>query len=129
MKMFQPMTKSELKALFDRRSTLFASEQALQDLKNTFANSQHGSVEDGIMHRIQELEEEIRLERAAIADVDERALLTLKSMDNCLARIGAMLHYHEGMPWEVAAAVLHCKSSAALRTAVYRGMREAGIVR
>lgn len=126
--MLQAMTKSELKALYDRRSALFTSEQALKDLKSAFAHCQHYSADDDIVRRIRELEDEIHLEQTVITDMDKRALFTLKSIKSPLARIGAMLHYHEGMPWEVAAAVLRRKSSAALRTAVYRGMHDAGIV-
>ena len=118
------MTRQELRALYDRKTALFASEQALTALIETYRDTGNGEMFESL---IEGMEKGIQEEYAAIAELDIRAADTLKSVRDGRARIGAILHYLGGMPWEIAAAVLRYKSESALRQIVYRGFREAGI--
>lgn len=123
------MTRRDLKALFVRKANLFNSEQALTALKETLANLGVSDEESRIDRDIAALEEKITHERGVIADQEAKARETLKPIEDDVARIGAMLHYCEGMPWEVAASVLRQVSSNSVRQAAYRGMKTAGIMK
>lgn len=124
------MTRRELKALFTKKTNLFNSEQTLTALKESFEifrTSDEGV--DHVNRDISILEEKIRRERIAIAEQEIHARETLKPIEDDAARIGAMLHYCEGMPWDIAAAVLRYISGNALREAAYRGMDAAKIAK
>lgn len=123
------MTRRDLKALFVRKANLFNSEQALTALKETLANLGVSDEESRIDRDIAALEEKITHERGVIADQEAKARETLKPIEDDVARIGAMLHYCEGMPWEVAASVLRQVSGNSVRQAAYRGMKTVGIMK
>lgn len=123
------MTRRDLKALFVRKANLFNSEQALTALKETLANLGVSDEESRIDRDIAALEEKITHERGVIADQEAKARETLKPIEDDVARIGAMLHYCEGMPWEVAASLLRQVSGNSVRQAAYRGMKTAGIMK
>lgn len=122
------MTRKELKHLFLKKISLFNSEQTLAALKESFIGSH--ALRDGSANEpcdLSALEEKIRCDRIAVAKQEAVAREALKLIEDDAARIGAMLHYCEGMPWNVAAAVIHYTSGNALRQSVYREMAAAGI--
>lgn len=84
---------------------------------------------ENLERNIFELEQKITREKAAIAQDRETALQTLKLIEDDAGRVGAMLHYLEGMPWDVAAALLRYISGNALKAAAYRGMNAAKIAK
>lgn len=123
------MTRSELTNLFIRKTELFNSEQLLFSLKESFSVAIESGFSENLERNIFELEQKIARERAAIARDRETALQTLKLIEDDAGRVGAMLHYLEGMPWDVAAALLRYISGNALRAAAYRGMNAAKIAK
>ena len=123
------MTRSELTNLFIRKTELFNSEQLLASLKESYSVATESGFSENLERNIFELEQKIARERAAIARDRETALQTLKLIEDDAGRVGAMLHYLEGMPWDVAAALLRYISGNALRAAAYRGMNAAKIVK
>lgn len=123
------LTRRDLKALFVRKTNLFNSVQALAALKETFENLDAPDMGLKIGQDISELEEKISHERKIIAIQEKAARETLKLIEDDVARIGAMLHYCEGMPWEVAASILRQTSGNSVRQAVYRGMDAASIAK
>lgn len=118
------MNRQELRDLYDRKTALFASEQALTAMIETYRST--GNIEL-FGSRIEELEQFVQDEHTRITELDAHAADTLKGIKDSRARIGAMLHYLEGMPWEIAAAVMRYKSESALRQIVYRGIKAANI--
>ena len=123
------MTRSELTNLFIRKTKLFNSEQLLASLKESYSVATESGFSENLERNIFELEQKIARERAAIARDRETALQTLKLIEDDAGRVGAMLHYLEGMPWDVAAALLRYISGCALRAAAYRGMNAAKIAK
>ena len=123
------MTRSELTNLFIRKTELFNSEQLLASLKESYSVATESGFPENLERNIFELEQKIARERAAIARDTETALQTLKLIEDDAGRVGAMLHYLEGMPWDVAAALLRYISGNALRAAAYRGMNAAKIAK
>ena len=123
------MTRSELTNLFIRKTELFNSEQLLASLKESYSVATESGFPENLERNIFELEQKITRERAAIARDRETALQTLKLIEDDAGRVGAMLHYLEGMPWDVAAALLRYISGNALRAAAYRGMNAAKIAK
>lgn len=123
------MTRSELTNLFIRKTELFNSEQLLASLKESYSVATESGFSENLELNIFELEQKIARERAAIARDRETALQTLKLIEDDAGRVGAMLHYLEGMPWDVAAALLRYISGNALRAAAYRGMNAAKIAK
>ena len=123
------MTRSELTNLFIRKTELFNSEQLLASLKESYSVTTESGFPENLERNIFELEQKIARERAAIARDRETALQTLKLIEDDAGRVGAMLHYLEGMPWDVAAALLRYISGNALRAAAYRGMNAAKIAK
>ena len=123
------MTRSELTNLFIRKTELFNSEQLLASLKESYSVATESGLPENLERNIFELEQKIARERAAIARDRETALQTLKLIEDDAGRVGAMLHYLEGMPWDVAAALLRYISGNALRAAAYRGMNAAKIAK
>lgn len=123
------MTRSELINLFIRKTELFNSEQLLASLKESYSVATESGFPENLERNIFELEQKIARERAAIARDRETALQTLKLIEDDAGRVGAMLHYLEGMPWDVAAALLRYISGNALRAAAYRGMNAAKIAK
>ena len=123
------MTRSELTNLFIRKTELFNSEQLLASLKESYSVATESGFPENLERNIFELEQKIARERAAIARDSETALQTLKLIEDDAGRVGAMLHYLEGMPWDVAAALLRYISGNALRAAAYRGMNAAKIAK
>lgn len=123
------MTRSELTNLFIRKTELFNSEQLLASLKESYSVATESGFPENLECNIFELEQKIARERAAIARDRETALQTLKLIEDDAGRVGAMLHYLEGMPWDVAAALLRYISGNALRAAAYRGMNAAKIAK
>lgn len=123
------MTRSELTNLFIRKTELFNSEQLLASLKESYSVATESGFPENLERNIFELEQTIARERAAIARDRETALQTLKLIEDDAGRVGAMLHYLEGMPWDVAAALLRYISGNALRAAAYRGMNAAKIAK
>ena len=123
------MTRSELTNLFIRKTELFNSEQLLASLKESYSVATESDFSENLERNIFELEQKIACERAAIARDRETALQTLKQIEDDAGRVGAMLHYLEGMPWDVAAALLRYISGNALRAAAYRGMSAAKIAK
>lgn len=123
------MTRSELTNLFIRKTELFNSEQLLASLKESYSVATESGFPENLERNIFELEQTIARERAAIARDRETALQTLKLIEDAAGRVGAMLHYLEGMPWDVAAALLRYISGNALRAAAYRGMNAAKIAK
>ena len=123
------MTRSELTNLFIRKTELFNSEQLLASLKESYSVATDSGFPENLERNIFELEQKIARERAAIARDRETALQTLKLIEDDAGRVGAMLHYLEGMPWDVAAALLRYISGNALRAAAYRGMNAAKIAK
>lgn len=123
------MTMRDLKALFVRKTNLFNSEQALTALKESLGDLGVSDAGLEIGRDIAALEEKITHERGIVADQEAKARETLKPIEDDVARIGAMLHYCEGMPWEVAASVLRQASGNSVRQAAYRGMKMAGITK
>lgn len=123
------MTRSELTNLFIRKTELFNSEQLLASLKEFYSVATESGFPENLERNIFELEQKIARERAAIARDRETALQTLKLIEDDAGRVGAMLHYLEGMPWDVAAALLRYISGNALRAAAYRGMNAAKIAK
>lgn len=123
------MTRSELTNLFIRKTELFNSEQLLFSLKESCSVAIESGFPENLERNIFELEQKIARERAAIARDRETALQTLKLIEDDAGRVGAMLHYLEGMPWDVAAALLRYISGNALRAAAYRGMNAAKIAK
>jgi hypothetical protein len=123
------MTRSELTNLFIRKTELFNSEQLLASLKESYSVATESGFPENLERNIFELEQKIARERAAIARDRETALQTLKLIEDDAGRVGAMLHYLEGMPWDVAAALLRYISGNALRAAAYRGMNAAKIAK
>ena len=122
------MTRKELQRLYTRKTELFNTEQALQSLKDSYGKQFNSEgVPERVRRDISALEAKVQLEGKAIEAQTPNALKTLKQIEDDVARIGAMLHFCEGMPWDVAAAVLHCTSTSALKSAVYRGMNRANI--
>ncbi len=123
------MTRSELTNLFSRKTELFNSEQLLASLKESYSVATESGFSGNLERNIFELEQKIARERAAIAQDRETALQTLKLIEDDVGRVGAMLHYLEGMPWDVAAALLRYTSGNALKAAAYRGMNAAKIAK
>lgn len=123
------MTRSELTNLFIRKTELFNSEQLLASLKESYSVATESGFPENLERNIFELEQKIARERAAIVRDRETALQTLKLIEDDAGRVGAMLHYLEGMPWDVAAALLRYISGNALRAAAYRGMNAAKIAK
>ena len=123
------MTRSELTNLFIRKTELFNSEQLLASLNESYSVATESGFSENLERNIFELEQKIARERAAIARDRETALQTLKLIEDDAGRVGAMLHYLEGMPWDVAAALLRYISGNALRAAAYRGMNAAKIAK
>ena len=123
------MTRSELTNLFIRKTELFNSEQLLASLKESYSVATESGFPENLERNIFELEQKIARERAAIARDRETALQTLKLIEDDAGSVGAMLHYLEGMPWDVAAALLRYISGNALRAAAYRGMNAAKIAK
>ena len=123
------MTRSELTNLFIRKTELFNSEQLLFSLKESYSVAIESGFSENLERNIFELEQKIARERAAIARDRETALQTLKLIEDDAGRVGAMLHYLEGMPWDVAAALLRYISGNALKAAAYRGMNAAKIAK
>lgn len=123
------MTRSELTNLFIRKTELFNSEHLLASLKESYSVATESGFPENLERNIFELEQKIARERAAIARDRETALQTLKLIEDDAGRVGAMLHYLEGMPWDVAAALLRYISGNALRAAAYRGMNAAKIAK
>ncbi len=123
------MTRSELTNLFIRKTELFNSEQLLVSLKESYSVATESGFSENLERNIFELEQKITREKAAIAQDREIALQTLKLIEDDVGRVGAMLHYLEGMPWDVAAALLRYISGNALRAAAYRGMNAAKIAK
>lgn len=123
------MTRSELTNLFIRKTERFNSEQLLASLKESYSVATESGFPENLERNIFELEQKIARERAAIARDRETALQTLKLIEDDAGRVGAMLHYLEGMPWDVAAALLRYISGNALRAAAYRGMNAAKIAK
>lgn len=123
------MTRSELTNLFIGKTELFNSEQLLASLKESYGVATESGFSENLERNIFELEQKIARERAAIARDRETALQTLKLIEDDAGRVGAMLHYLEGMPWDVAAALLRYISGNALRAAAYRGMNAAKIAK
>ena len=123
------MTRSELTNLFIRKTELFNSEQLLASLKESYSVATESGFPENLESNIFELEQKIARERAAIVRDRETALQTLKLIEDDAGRVGAMLHYLEGMPWDVAAALLRYISGNALRAAAYRGMNAAKIAK
>lgn len=123
------MTRSELTNLFSRKTELFNSEQLLASLKESYSVATESGFSENLERNIFELEQKIARESAAIAQDRETALQTLKLIEDDVGRVGAMLHYLEGMPWDVAAALLRYISGNALRAAAYRGMNAAKIAK
>ena len=123
------MTRSELTNLFIRKTELFNSEQLLASLKESYSVATESGFPENLERNIFELEQKIARERAAIARDRETALQTLKLIEDDAGRVGAMLHYLEGMPLDVAAALLRYISGNALRAAAYRGMNAAKIAK
>lgn len=123
------MTRSELTNLFIRKTELFNSEQLLASLKESYSVATESGFSENLERNIFELEQKIARERAAIVRDRETALQTLKLIEDDAGRVGAMLHYLEGMPWDVAAALLRYISGNALRAAAYRGMNAAKIAK
>ena len=123
------MTRSELTNLFIRKTELFNSEQLLFSLKESYSVAIESGFSENLERNIFELEQKIARERAAIARDRETALQTLKLIEDDAGRVGAMLHYLEGMPWDVAAALLRYISGNALRAAACRGMNAAKIAK
>ena len=123
------MTRSELTNLFSRKTELFNSEQLLASLKESYSVATESGFPENLERNIFELEQKIARERAAIARDRETALQTLKLIEDDAGRVGALLHYLEGMPWDVAAALLRYISGNALRAAAYRGMNAAKIAK
>ena len=123
------MTRSELTNLFIRKTELFNSEQLRASLKESYSVATESGFSENLERNIFELEQKIARERAAIARDRETALQTLKLIEDDAGRVGAMLHYLEGMPWDVAAALLRYISGNALRAAAYRGMNAAKIAK
>ena len=123
------MTRSELTNLFIRKTELFNSEQLLYSLKESYSVAIESGFSENLERNIFELEQKITREKAAIEQDRETALQTLKLIEDDAGRVGAMLHYLEGMPWDVAAALLRYISGNALRAAAYRGMNAAKIAK
>lgn len=123
------MTRSELTNLFSRKTELFNSEQLLASLKESYSVAPESGFSENLERNIFELEQKIARESAAIAQDRETALQTLKLIEDDVGRVGAMLHYLEGMPWDVAAALLRYTSGNALKAAAYRGMNAAKIAK
>lgn len=123
------MTRSELTNLFIRKTELFNSEQLLASLKESYSVATESGFSENLERNIFELEQKIARERVAIVRDRETALQTLKLTEDDAGRVGAMLHYLEGMPWDVAAALLRYISGNALRAAAYRGMNAAKIAK
>ncbi len=123
------MTRSELTNLFIRKTELFNSEQLLASLKESYSVATESGFSENLERNIFELEQKIARERVAIVRDRETALQTLKLIEDDAGRVGAMLHYLEGMPWDVAAALLRYISGNALRAAAYRGMNAAKIAK
>ena len=123
------MTRSELTNLFSRKTELFNSEQLLASLKESYSVATESGFSENLERNIFELEQKIARESAAIAQDRETALQTLKLIEDDVGRCGAMLHYLEGMPWDVAAALLRYTSGNALKAAAYRGMNAAKIAK
>lgn len=123
------MTRSELTNLFIRKTELFNSEQLLFSLKESYSVAIESGFSENLECNIFELEQKITREKAAIEQDRETALQTLKLIEDDAGRVGAMLHYLEGMPWDVAAALLRYISGNALRAAAYRGMNAAKIAK
>ena len=123
------MTRSELTNLFIRKTELFNSEQLLASLNESYSVATESGFSENLERNIFELEQKIARERAAIARDRETALQTLKLIEDDAGRVGAMLHYLEGRPWDVAAALLRYISGNALRAAAYRGMNAAKIAK
>lgn len=123
------MTRSELTNLFIRKTELFNSEQLLFSLKESCSVAIESGFSENLERNIFELEQKITREKAAIAQDRETALQTLKLIEDDAGRVGAMLHYLEGMPWDVAAALLRYISGNALKAAAYRGMNAAKIAK
>ena len=123
------MTRSELTNLFIRKTELFNSEQLLFSLMESYSVAIESGFSENLERNIFELEQKITREKAAIEQDRETALQTLKLIEDDAGRVGAMLHYLEGMPWDVAAALLRYISGNALRAAAYRGMNAAKIAK
>ena len=123
------MTRSELTNLFIRKTELFNSEQLLASLKESYSVATESGFSENLERNIFELEQKIARERAASARDRETALQTLTRIEDDAGSVGAMLHYLEGMPWDVAAALLRYISGNALRAAAYRGMNAAKIAK
>lgn len=115
--------------LFIRKTELFNSEQLLFSLKESYSVAIESGFSENLERNIFELEQKITREKAAIEQDRETALQTLKLIEDDAGRVGAMLHYLEGMPWDVAAALLRYISGNALRAAAYRGMNAAKIAK
>ena len=118
------MTRSELTNLFIRKTELFNSEQLLFSLKESYSVAIESGFSENLERNIFELEQKITREKAAIEQDRETALQTLKLIEDDAGRVGAMLHYLEGMPWDVAAALLRYISGNAARSARYREFPE-----
>lgn len=123
------MTRSELTNLFIRKTELFNSEQLLFSLKESYSVAIESGFSENLERNIFELEQKTTREKAAIEQDRETSLQTLKLIEDDAGRVGAMLHYLEGMPWDVAAALLRYISGNALRAAAYRGMNAAKIAK
>ena len=123
------MTRSELTNLFIRKTELFNSEQLLFSLKESYSVAIESGFSENLERNIFEVEQKITSEKAAIEQDRETALQTLKLIEDDAGRVGSMLHYLEGMPWDVAAALLRYISGNALRAAAYRGMNAAKIAK
>ena len=121
------MTRSELTNLFIRKTELFNSEQLLFSLKESYSVAIESGFSENLERNV--MEQKITREKAAIEQDRETALQTLKLIEDDAGRVGAMLHYLEGMPWDVAAALLRYISGNALRAAAYRGMNAAKIAK
>lgn len=123
----EKMTRRELKALFIRKVALVESEQTLVALKEIYnAAMKGGELSTGLPGDIAMLEEKIAKEQADLAKTEIRARETLQVIQDDVGRIGAMLHFCEGMPWKTVAAVLH-RSEKGVSKAAYRGMETDGI--
>ena len=121
------MTRRELNGLFARKSSLFNSRQALAALEDSLSLPGLSPEEKKRLGcNIADLRQSIQHERAEIEKQEVLARETLKKIEDDVGRIGAMLHFCEGMPWKRAAAVLHLNAKP-LAQAVYRSMNAAKI--
>lgn len=104
----EKMTRRELTALFERKVALFESQQTLLALKEIYSSAINGGeLSAGLQNDIAMLEEKIAKEQAELTETEMHARKTLQMIQDDVGRIGAMLHFCEGMPWKTVAAVLH----------------------